>query len=165
MELLTANPATLFTIDNAPMLFFIASALVSMFTRKDLAFWCSCGFLLSYLVSEQSWVYETTVLAYSSITVGVAFISAVHFKKGKYPLSLVICMICSLMLCNHLVQMIEFSMFTYWVSVALGIAMLLALIFIPGRKEWLNDMADDIGMFGNHGISNNGHHHDGGNLS
>ena len=147
------------------MPFFVASVLVAMFSKKDLAFWCSGAFLLSYLVHKQDWVYETTILAYSSITVGMAFISAVHFKKGKYPLSLVICMICSLMLCNHLAQMIEFSMFSYWVSVALGVSMLISLMFIPGRKEWMNDMADDIRMFGDHGISNNGHHHDGGNIS
>ena len=151
-------------IDNAPLFFWIASIVVLVVTKKDLALWCSCGFLLSFLVTESDWVYETTILAYSGIAVGMAAISFAHYKKGRYPLSLAICLICVLMLANHLGQIIEFTVFSYWFSVALGLTMLLSLLFIPGRKEWLNDMADDIRRNSDSSLSGNGRHHDGGNI-
>lgn len=153
-----------FFIQNATLMFWIASVAVLLITRKDLALWCSCGFLLSYLVDHSDWVYETAILAYSGITIGITAISAAHYKKGKYPLSLAICVICVLMLCNQLIQMVEFTVFSYWFGVSLGMTMLLSLLFIPGRKEWLNDMANDIRLHSDNGISNNGHHHDGGNI-
>jgi membrane-associated HD superfamily phosphohydrolase len=151
-------------IDNAPLIFWIASLLVLLITKKDLALWCSCGFLLSYLVDKSEWSYESTIMAYALISISITAISAAHYKKGKYPLSLAICIICVLMLCNQLGQMIEFTVFSYWFGVSLGMTMLLSLLFIPGRKEWLNDMADDIRMHRDNGISNNGRHHDGGNI-
>lgn len=150
--------------EDAKLVFLILSIPVALITRKDLAFWCFGGFLLSYLVPP-TWAYESEVMAYGSIAMGMAFISYVHYRKSRYPLSLAIMAICALMLCNQVAQMIQFTMLTYWVGVALGVLMLAALMFIPGRKELLHDMADDIRMLGSSSLSDHDHHHDSGSVS
>ena len=136
-------------------LFAICFGIVAITTRKDLAWYCFGASILSLAVHHSAWVYESKIIAYSFTTLMVAVGSAAHYKLAKFPLSLAICVICCLTLINQMSQVIGWTDASLWVSYALGLSMLLSLIFMKGSKGILDDLASDINSFAAYWIHNN----------
>ena len=136
--------------------FVIAFGLIALIGKKDLAWYCFAASILSLFVHDSAMVYESKIVAYAFITFIVAMGSAWHYKIAKYPLSLAICFICCLTLINQAAQIISWTTESFFISNSLGIAMLISLIFMDGRKGLINDMADDFGIHSNHGVHSHG---------
>lgn len=141
--------------------FVIAFGLIAFFSKKDLALYCFGASLMSLLVHDSGMTYESKIVAYAFITFTVAMCSSWHYKIAKYPLSLVICVICCLTLINQAAQVIMWTSGSFFISNSLGIIMLGSLIFMDGRKDLINDMASNIGFYSDNGVHSHGSHGNG----
>ena len=136
--------------------FVIAFGLVAVLSNKDLAWYCFGASLMSMLVHDSGMAYEPKVVSYAAITCTVAIGSSWHYRIAKYTLSLAVCIICCLTLINQAVQIITWTSAGFFISNSLGVMMLISLVFMDGRKDLINDLADDFGLHTNNGSNSHG---------
>lgn len=121
-----------------PCLFLI----VAVWTRKDIAIYAATVSWLGLLVySRESWAIESTLMAFAALNCSLAVFSAYHYKAFGHKLGLVSTIIAAASVINNLAQVIQFTAWSVTVSEVLAWLLLIALISLPGRRGWINDLA------------------------
>ena len=141
-----------------PFIFPVAFFFIAIATGKDLAYYCFAASVASLAVHlNGSLAYEAKFIGHTFISFVVAAHSwqRMNINGDRKPLASWICLLCSLSISNNLLQLYIWTDFSYYASIAIGIAMTLALIFIDGRREFWHDLADDFGLTDSHGIFGN----------
>lgn len=137
-----------------PVLFLVAAAK----TRKDIAIYAAIVSWLGLLVySRESWAIESTLMAFAALNCSLAVFSAYHYKAFGHKLGLVSTLIATAAVTNNLAQVVTFTGWSVTVSEVLAWLLLIALISLPGRKGWVNEVAMDCSPHRRSGVRHHSH--------
>lgn len=126
--------------------FFVLFCIVTALTRKDMAYMATIASLLGLAAYyQEDWYLEHTLVVFAGVNCGLAVIAALHRADSHNPLPAVVCLISTLAVFNNLAQVIEYTQMTVKISEYLTWALLLSLVFIPGRTGIVNDILRCIG--------------------
>ena len=114
---------------------------VAVVTGKDLAAYAFMSALICSLVlTHTKWPAEYVIACIACVNAGQAVFSSYHYIAYKHSLGLIATILSAVAVINNAVQIVTYSYAGVIVSEILAWALIVALLVMPGRKGWVQDV-------------------------
>jgi len=118
--------------------------LVAIATRKDLAIIAAAVSIAGALLWHENLPRNDTFTGFCALNGLLAIIASWYIKISATNLSKVVAILASGASALNLIQLYDITSVSYYMLTGLGWALLLALVFMDGRKGLLNGLYTDM---------------------
>ncbi len=134
-------------------------------TKKDLALVCAVVGIASAstftLCNPESWALEEMIMINMALNLILAALSGVHWSNTRKPLARAMAWIATIAVGINLFQVFIDGYYTEYMLLILQSIALMAIIFLDGRREYVDDVAASMSSIARrmgivHGTGNSG---------
>ena len=137
------------------ILFLIAFFFVAILTNKDLAWVAAAISLMGVYGANTAANVESLIVTLCGLNSLMVIIAGGYYIANRKPLSIAVMLVGTFAALNDFSRLYDVSgQITFWVSIVLGISLLLCLLLMDGTKGLMRGFADDCRGFWLRHVSN-----------